>query len=43
MRSDKLEASRLKVTDIAPVLNLGFVCKSLLKLHSTLMWRNVDW
>lgn len=31
------------MTGIAPVLNLGFVWKSLLKLHSTLMWRNVDW
>lgn len=42
-RSGKLKASRLKVTEIVPVLNLGFVLQSLSKLHSTLMWRSVDW
>jgi hypothetical protein len=36
-RSGKLKASRLKVTEIVPVLNLGFVLQSLSKLHSTLM------
>ena len=33
----KLKASRLKVTDIAPILNLGFLRQPLLKMHCTLM------